>query len=65
MKEVKIVSVGMPNPANNNCGKHRIGFGNDNMGFIEIWFGGVQDIKTAEEALEIAEKIVNALNEWK
>jgi hypothetical protein len=65
MEKVKIVSVGVSNPANNNCGKHRIGFGNDNMGFIEIWFGGVQDIKTAEEALEIAERIINALNQSK
>jgi hypothetical protein len=64
MKEVKIVRVGEPNPKNSNCGYHAIGFNDDDeVGFIFVWFSDLHDVKTAEQAMEIAEGIVKAMNE--
>jgi hypothetical protein len=65
MEKVKIVKVGKADPKNGNCGYHEVGFEGSRVGFIYVWFSSLNEIKTAEEALEIAEKIVNALNEWK
>ena len=65
MEKVKIVRIGEPNPKNGNCGYHAIGFEIDEVGFIFVWFSDLHDVKTAEEALVIAEKIVNALNQGK
>jgi hypothetical protein len=65
-EKVKIVRVGEPNPKNGNCGYHAIGFDDDDeVGFIFVWFSDLHDVKTTEQALEIAERIVNALNEGK
>ena len=61
-QKVKIVRIGKANPEIENCGHHEIGF---SRGFIYVWFSDIHEIKTAEEALEIAEKIVNALNQGK
>jgi hypothetical protein len=63
MEKVKIVKLGQPDPKNGNCGYHEIGYENNRLGFIYVWFSDLNEIKTAEEALEIAERIVNALNE--
>jgi hypothetical protein len=65
MEKVKIVKLGQPDPKNGNCGYHEIGYENNRLGFIYVWFSDLNDIKTAEEALEIANKIVNALNQEK
>jgi hypothetical protein len=65
MEKVKIVRVGQADPKNGNCGYHEIGLENNRLGFIYVWFSDLNDIKTAEEALVIAEKIVNALNQEK
>jgi len=65
MEKVKIVKIGKANPLNRNCGYHEIGFESDEVGFIYVWFSDLNDIKTAEEALEVAEGIVNALNQSK
>jgi hypothetical protein len=64
-QKVKIVKVGQADPLNGNCGYHEIGYENNRLGFIYVWFSDLNDIKTAEEALEVAEKIVNALNQEK
>ena len=64
MEKVKIVRVGEPNPKNGNCGYHAIGFDDDNeVGFIFVWFSDLHNVRTAEEALDIAEGIVKAINE--
>jgi hypothetical protein len=65
MEKVKIVKVGKPNPKNRNCGYHEIGLENNRIGFIYVWFSDLYNVKTAEQALEIAENIVNALNQGK
>jgi hypothetical protein len=65
MEKVKIVRVGQPDPEIENCGYHEIGFENNRLGFIYVWFSDLNDIKTAEEALEIANKIVESLNQGK
>jgi hypothetical protein len=65
MEKVKIVRTREADPKNGNCGYHEIGFENNRIGFIYVWFSDLNDIKTAEEALEVAKKIVNALNQGK
>jgi hypothetical protein len=65
MEKVKIVRVGQADPKMSNIGYHDIGFENNRLGFIYVWFSDLHEIKTAEEALDIAERIVNALNEGK
>jgi hypothetical protein len=61
-QKVKIVKIGKADPKLSNIGHHEIGL---NRGFIYIWFSDVHELKTAEEALDVANKIVNALNEGK
>jgi hypothetical protein len=65
MEKVKIVRVGQPDPRNGNCGYHAIGFESDEVGFIYVWFSDLHDVRTAEEALVIADKIVESLNQGK
>jgi hypothetical protein len=65
MEKVKIVRTRQPDPRNGNCGYHEIGLENNRLGFIYVWFSDLHDIKTAEQALEVAEGIVNALNQGK
>jgi hypothetical protein len=60
MEKVKIVSVGQPDPEIGNCGHHEIGV---QFGTIYVWFSDLHELKTAEEALEVAERIVKAMNE--
>jgi hypothetical protein len=60
MEKVKIVSVGKADPEIENCGHHEIGV---QFGTIYVWFSDLHELKTAEEALVIAERIVNALNQ--
>jgi hypothetical protein len=62
MEKVKIVRVGTADPNLENCGHHEIGV---QSGTIYVWFSDLHEIKTAEEALVVAEKIVNALNQGK
>jgi hypothetical protein len=62
MEKVKIVRVGTADPNLENCGHHEIGF---SRGFIYVWFSNIHELKTAEEALDVANKIVNALNQEK
>jgi hypothetical protein len=65
MEKVKIVNIGKANPKLNNCGYHSIGFESLEVGFIYVWFSDLHELKTAEEALVIAEKIVESLNQGK
>jgi hypothetical protein len=65
MEKVKIVKEGKADPKNGNCGYHEIGFENNRIGFIYVWFSNLNEIKTAEQALEIAGEIVKALNQGK
>jgi hypothetical protein len=65
MEKVKIVKVGQADPKNGNCGHHEIGLENNRIGLIYVWFSDLCELKTAEEALEVAESIVNALNQGK
>ena len=60
MEKVKIVRVGQADPKMTNIGHHEIGL---NRGFIYVWFSDIHDVRTAEEALEIAERIVESLNQ--
>jgi hypothetical protein len=64
-QKVRIVKLGQADPKNGNCGYHEIGFENNRLGFIYVWFSDLNEIKTAEQALEIAEGIVKALNKEK
>jgi hypothetical protein len=62
MEKVKIVSVGQPDPEIENCGHHEIGV---QFGTIYVWFSDLHELKTDEEALEVAKKIVESLNQGK
>jgi hypothetical protein len=62
MEKVKIVRVGKADPKLSNCGHHEIGV---ESGTIYVWFSDLHELKTAEEALDVANKIVNALNQGK
>jgi hypothetical protein len=61
MKQKFRLELGKPEPMNSNTGRHQISFKGSKV--IDLWFGDLFAIKTAEEAEEMAKILLQTLNQ--